>query len=196
MRHTLVPHGDTAEYSAVDDHLVAQKVTCAEHRQQAFKRDSEIFRDAESAYATVRLVQHPRKRKRSETSGIYLGADVDGLAGFVSAPRQRIGFLCLLPLRLCVVAVVQQACCMSSLLSLWVHVLMFRRPAFSLLSECFKDACHVPRDSMFQLGRCALNELRSRCFLAPLASSRLACPVPALHFLYGCVAWRRRHMCG
>ena len=166
------PRGPTAEYLAVDDHLVAQKVTFAEHRQQTFKRDTEIFRDAERAYTAVRLVQHPRKRKRNESSGVYLGADVDGLAGLVSAPRHRIGVLMLITAE-----VARRGCCsasmLSSLLGLWVHVLMFRRPAFSLLSSCFQDACHVPRDLVFQLGRKTLNELQSLSLLAPLFQADL-----------------------
>ena len=166
------PRGDTAEYLAVDDHLVAQKVTFAELRQQAFKRDSETFRDAERAYTSVKLIQHPKKRKRNETSGTYLGADVDGVAGLVSAPQHRIGVLMLITAE-----VVRRGCCsasmLSSLLGLWVHVLMFRRPAFSLLSECFRDACHVPRDCVFRLGRRSLNELHSLSLLAPLFQADL-----------------------
>ena len=71
--------------------------------------------------------------------------------------------------------VVRRGCCsasvLSSLLGLWVHVLMFRRPAFSLLSACFKDACHVLRESVFQLGRKTLNELHSLSLLAPLVQA-------------------------
>ena len=101
-----------------------------------------------------------------------MGADVDGVAGLVSAPRHRVGVLMLITAE-----VVRRGSCsasfLSSLLGLWVHVLLFRRPAFSLLSICFQEACHVPRDEVFRLDRRALNELQSLSLLAPLLQADL-----------------------
>ena len=161
----VFPRGPTFEFLSIDDHLTAQICTHHELKTEAPLRDTEIFNSSSSAYPKVGLVQHPKKQRRNVTSGTFLGADCDGLAGLISAPRHRIGVLVKLTLIL-----VQRGCCSSSMLSalvgLWIHVLMFRRPMFALLQAVFADARHEPRDAVFALHRDSLNELQSLCILA------------------------------
>ena len=129
------PRGPTMEFLSIDDHMTAQVCTLHEHKRKAKLRDSVIFESADSVYPKVGLVQRPKKRRRNVTSGIFLGADVNGLDGLVSAPRHRIGVLVRLTL-----VVVRKGCCSSSLLSallgLWIHILMFKAAALRSLASC------------------------------------------------------------
>ena len=83
-RHPF-PRGDTVEMLAIDDRVSVQILTKQQLRAQARLRDTEIFEASEVAYDAAGLVQHPRKRRRAETFGVYLGAEVHGLAGIQSA---------------------------------------------------------------------------------------------------------------
>ena len=178
------PRGGTAEYLAIDDHVVTQKVSQTELANAAPKRDTEIFVQAEAAYLDVGLVQHPRKRRRYQTSCICLGAEIDGLQGLVSAPRHRIGVLIAITAE-----VVRRGTCsgafLASLLGLWTHVLMYRRPMLALLDCAFVDSRHTPASTVFALSRNTLNELQALVFLGPLRSNRYACNLCALCLLYG-----------
>ncbi|CAE7242286.1 unnamed protein product [Symbiodinium sp. CCMP2592] len=164
------PRGDTAEYLAIDDHVVAQKVTRAELARGEPKRDSEIFSKAEGAYAEVGLVQHPRKRRRYQTSCICLGAEIDGIKGLVSAPRHRIAVLMTITAE-----VVRRGTCsgafLASLLGLWIHVLMYRRPMLALLDCAFADSRRTPATSVFALSRNTLNELQALVILGPIVQT-------------------------
>ena len=166
----VFPRGPTFEFLSIDDHLTAQICTYHEHKSEAPLRDTAIFKTSSLAYPKVGLVlvQHPKKQRRNVTSGIFLGADCDGRAGLISAPRHRVGVLLKLTLIL-----VQRGCCSSSMLSalvgLWIHVLMFRRPMLALLQAVFTDARHEPRDVVFALQRESLNELLSLCILGASA---------------------------
>ena len=166
------PRGGTAEFLAIDDHFVAQRVSLSAWRSGARDRDSVIFEKAAQAYRQVGLVQHEKKRKRQLSCGTSLGADVDGLAGVVSAPRHRVGVLCTLTTE-----IVRRGTCapkiLASLLGLWVHVLMFRRPVLCILNEAFKDAQASPAHVIRQLQRATLNELLSLTDLAPALQADL-----------------------
>ena len=89
------PRGPFYEFLAIDDHLGLQVCSKDFYRNGHPSRDTEVFTQAEKAYQIVGLVQHPNKKKRQVTSGIFLGAEVDGLLGRVSSPRHRVGLLML-----------------------------------------------------------------------------------------------------
>ena len=65
----------------------------------------------------------------------------------------------------------RKACCtpalLSSVIGLWVHVVMFRRPALALLGAAFTDARAEPKNEVRRLSRETLNELLSLVLLAP-----------------------------
>eukprot|EP00439_Symbiodinium_sp_Y106_P023662 s5662_g2.t3 len=175
------PRSSCVELLAIDDHLTAQLCTRGELRANSELRDTEIFCGSERAYPAVGLVQHPRKQHRNVTAGTFLGADIDGVAGLVSAPRHRIGVLMRIT---CTIA--RKGCCsselLSSLLGLWIHVLMFRRPALALLQSVFSDARRLPRSTVFQLQRESINELFSLCSVAPLLQADLRVDYPGYLF--------------
>ena len=54
------------------------------------------YAGADVAYKHVGLIQHETERKRYVKKGIFLGAQIDGEAGLISAPLHRIGVLTLL----------------------------------------------------------------------------------------------------
>ncbi|CAE7310120.1 unnamed protein product, partial [Symbiodinium necroappetens] len=179
--HFLGAAGDTAELLAVDDHVVAQKVTRDEFRAGTRARDTEIFEQAEKAYRDVQLVQHEKKRKRNLLQGIFLGAEVDGEVGLVGAPRHRTGVLMYLTCQLVSRGTATSAL-LASIIGLWIHVLMFRRPALCILSAAFVDAGHLPRDAVFPLSRQTLNELAALVVLGSVLQADLR--VEYTPFLY------------
>ena len=162
------PRAQTAELLAIDGHVVCQKVprrssarSDASHSgtfgcRGAALRDEIIFEKAERAYKDVGLIQH---------SATLLGAEVDGEEGFVAAPRHRVGVL-----MMATAVITRKGACtpalLSTVLGLWVHIVMFRRPALALLDFAFKDARLAPRDKVRALSRETLNELLSLTLLA------------------------------
>ena len=154
----VFPRGKTMEFLSIDDHMIAQVCALSEHKAHARLRATIIFEACDVAYPKVGLVQHPKQRRRDVTSETFLGADVNGLDGLISAPRHRIGVLSRLTS-----VIVRRGCCSSSLLSavlgFWIHLLMFRRPLFAILQAVFVDARREPRDEVFALQRESLNEL-------------------------------------
>ena len=124
------------------------------------------------------LIQHPRKRRRGVTSGVFLGAEVDGLLGRVSAPRHRIGML-----MLCTSIVARKGTCTPRLLSMivgaWVSVLMFRRPIMSVMQAVFNEASGRAQDDVIHLSQQARNELMVLSILGPVAQTDMrtaTCP--------------------
>ena len=99
-----------------------------------------------------------------------LGAELDGVAGTVGAPRARIIALVALTLRVCRLGRISPSG-FSSLLGCWVHVLLFRRPLLCVFSAVFRvPACD---DELLVLSPAVLDELLLICLLAPTAYTNL-----------------------
>ena len=166
------PRTDFVELLAIDDHIGIQKLDVRDFPQNPVLRDSEVFKAAEWAYKHVGLIQHERKRKRNQTQGILLGADFDGAAGKVMAPRSRLYFLSLLSL-----LVAHRGTCTKQLLQIllgcWVHALLFRRPLFSLMDHLFKDCQNRSANQIFCLSPKSRNELILLSLLSATAQSDL-----------------------
>lgn len=172
------PRGTFFEFLAIDDHVGAQIVSKSAFKAFSSLRDTEVFSRSEAAYKVVNLVQHPKKRRRNVTSGTFLGAEIDGLTGRVSAPRHRIGLL-----MLCTSIIVLKGHTtrriLSSILGCWISVLMFRRPILSVMSAVFAEGQHEPQDKVFKLSQQARNELLALSVLGPVAQTDLrtnTCP--------------------
>lgn len=167
-----VPRGDFIELLAIDDHVGIQRLPRASFKNNPYLRDSEIFDQATTAYKTVGLVQHEKKRKRNQTEGIILGADFDGLAGVVMGPRNRIAILSTLTL-----IVASKGTCTPKLLSIilgcWIHVLLFRRAMFAVIDQLFREGQGLPNDAVFCLSGQAVCELQMLAVLGPVAQSNL-----------------------
>ena len=175
------PRSSFLEWLSIDDHIGVQVVSKRHFKLGLPARDTEVFDRATKAYAEVGLVQHPKKKRRGVQQGVFLGAEIDGDQGLVSAPRDRIGTL-----MLCTMLVVQRGSCspnlLSSLLGCWIHVLMFRRPILSILSHSFNEGANRPRNEVFMLSRQCRNELAALALLGPMCVSDLRVGVaPAIY---------------
>ena len=152
------PRTAFCEWLAIDDHIGVQILDREDFKRDVPGRDTEVFDRAEGAYKQVGLVQHPKKKQRNVLSGIFLGAEVDGDKGLVSAPRDRIAAL-----MLCTVIIAQRGTTsprlLSSILGSWIHVLMFRRPISAIASHVFTEGVGRKAEEIFFLSRVARNEL-------------------------------------
>ena len=149
---------------SIDDHVGLQKLAIKDFPYQPKLRDTEVFEEAKHAYAKVGLVQHEKKRKRNQVRGIILGADFDGMAGVVMAPRSRVAVFSMLTIQ-----VALQGYCtpkvLSVLMGCWIHVILFRRVIFASIEQFFKEGQGLPQDQIFRLSA------RSRCELQVLLFS-------------------------
>ena len=166
------PRSATWEFLSIDDHLTAQVVSRAAWRSGQADRDTSIFAASEVAYKSVGLVQHPRKRRRDELRGVYLGAEADGETGIVGAPRCRIIVLMVLTALVARKGVASSSL-LASILGLWVHVFMFRRPVLALLNQSFLDSRREPLDQIMPLHRDTVNELLALSVLGPVLQTDL-----------------------
>ena len=170
-RHPF-PRSDFMEWLSIDDHIGIQVVTDSQFRNRVPLRDTAVFLGAERAYQAVKLVQHPKKKQREVSQGVFLGAEVDGTLGFVSAPRHRISVL-----MMCTVLVARRGTAsrrlLASLLGCWIHVLMFRRAVLAVVSHAFTDGIERPQNQIFSLSRETRNELLALSCLGPVCMSDL-----------------------
>eukprot|EP00435_Cladocopium_sp_Y103_P053469 s2702_g17.t1 len=170
-RHPF-PRTNFLEWLSIDDHIGIQVVSNSEFRNQVPLRDSVVFAGAERAYKQVKLVQHPKKKQRAVSDGVFLGAELDGKVGIVSAPRHRIAVL-----MLCTVLVAQRGFAsprlLASLLGCWIHVLMYRRAILAVLAHAFTDGRGLPQNQLFQLSRETRNELMALSCLGPVCMTDL-----------------------
>ena len=74
------------ECLSIDDHIGIQVVTENQFRNRVPLRDTAVFLGAERAYQAVKLVQHPKKKQREVSQGVFLGAEVDGKIGSFRTP--------------------------------------------------------------------------------------------------------------
>ena len=167
-----IPRTEFVELLAIDDHIGIQRVDTRIHSLETPLRDSHVFSAAEKAYQHVGLVQHPRKRKRNQTQGTLLGADFDGKAGRVMAPRCRILVLSLISMSISLRGTITQKL-LSVLLGCWIHVLMFRRSLFALVDQLFKETSPGSPDAIFCLSSAARAELQLLATVGMLAQSDL-----------------------
>ena len=166
------PRSLFAEWLSIDDHVGVQILSFDEFRRDVSLRDDDVFARAEIAYKQVGLVQHPKKKQRKVTSGIFLGAEIDGRKGFVSAPRHRIGTLMFITAIIARKGTASPRL-LSCILGCWIHVLMYRRPIMSILSNAFADGRGLPQDKVFCLSRATRNELLALIWLGPVCLADL-----------------------
>ena len=168
-RHPF-PRGDMVEMLAIDDRVSVQILTKQQLLAQARLRDTEIFEASEVAYDAAGLVQHPRKRRRAETSRVYLGAEVHGLAGIVAAPRVRVACLAWIT-----AIVALRGFCLSSWRHCWVCGFMFcfSGGLWAVLSAVFRDSRREPATQLFPLDPEARSELQALVWLSPLLQADL-----------------------
>ncbi len=165
-----IPRSEFVELLAIDDHVGIQRLPTSELELFPECRDSEVFARAQRAYQQVGLIQQEKKRKRFQTKGTILGADFDGVAGRVMAPRSRVIILASITLE-----IAQKGTCTPKLLSVvlgcWIHVLLFRRVFFALIDQLFKEGQGLKPHAIFHLSAKARCELQLIAALSPLVQT-------------------------
>lgn len=89
--------------------------------------------------------------RRREPHATVLGAEIDGDRGRVSAPRERVALLSFI------------ACIVIA-----THVVLFRRPVFSLLDAVYHEGENLPPDAVFRMSSQCSHELMLLCILSPV----------------------------
>ena len=167
-----IPRSDFIELLAIDDHVGIQRLKTPDLDLYPACRDTEIFDRAQTAYQQVGLIQQEKKRKRYKTQGTILGADFDGVAGKVMAPRSRIAILSAITLEIS-----RKGTCTPKLLSVllgcWIHILLFRRVFFALIDQLFKEGQGLKPNAIFKLSARARCELQLLAVLSPFVQSDL-----------------------
>ena len=170
----IIPRGPFYELLTIDDHIGLQKVL-----RNSFstvvdtKRDIEVFAASEQAYLDVKLVAHPGKRQRRVAAATVLGAEIDGEAGMVSAPRSRIALLMFTTMLVVKKRTVTRRV-LQSLLGCWIHACLFRRPVFSVMDCIFSEGIENSNpDCSFELSAMAVQELMMLVLLGPLLQADL-----------------------
>ena len=166
------PRSLFAEWLSIDDHVGVQILSFNDFKNDRKLRDDDVFARAEHAYKQVGLVQHPKKKQRKVTQGVFLGAEIDGRVGIVSAPRHRIGTLMFITSLIARKGTASPRL-LSCILGCWIHVLMYRRPIMSILSHAFADGRGLPQDKVFCLSRATRNELLALTWLGPVCMADL-----------------------
>ena len=167
-----IPRSDFVELLAIDDHVGIQRLPTADLELTPELRDSEVFKRAQDAYLQVGLIQQEKKRKRYQTQGTILGADFDGVAGKVMAPRNRIAILSAITLEIS-----RKGSCTPKLLSIvlgcWIHILLFRRIFFAIIDQLFKEGRGLKPNAIFRLSAKSRCELQLLAALSPFVQSDL-----------------------
>ena len=167
-----LPRSDHIEALAIDDHICLQKLPRDSLKHTPEARDSQVFSLASAAYSEVGLHQNRNKDKVACTSGVVLGAELDGELGVVSAPRDRV--LCLSFLTALVAHRGSGSReLLDSLVGSWTHVLLFRRPLFCIIGSLYQEGKGLPRNKVFRLSPQSRNELFLLSFLGCLSQASL-----------------------
>ena len=185
------PRGPTAEGVMVDDHVVTQVVPAGSSRAAAQARvakgaglgasfaDEDVQRCAERAYAAANLAPKASKAVRFEPRAEVWGAFVDGVRGAARSKLEVQWRALALTLDLLVLARASVGIWRAAV-SLWVHVLLFRRCGLSLLHDVFAFGGETvqsgqepdPRRVVPLRGRAA-SELLSLAVLSPFFETDL-----------------------
>lgn len=179
---TAIPRGPFYELLTIDDHIGLQKVPLGGPCTASFARDVEVFERAGKAYLDVGLTAHPGKRQRRVSSTVVLGAEIDGHRGRVSAPRSRIVLLSFLTAVILHKGHVTRKL-IQGLLGCWTHILLFRRPAFSIIDKLYSEGAEHHEDTVFKLSKESRNELLCLCLLAPVLQTNMRTSTPSTVYM-------------
>ncbi|CAE7256128.1 unnamed protein product [Symbiodinium sp. CCMP2592] len=181
-RHPI-PKTDTVELLSIDDHVTLQKLPLAKISTKPELLDTAIMNGATVAYKHTGLVLNDRKKRRNLLRGTVLGAELDGIAGLVGPPRDRVLSLALLSVVLAKRGHATREL-LDRIVGCWIHALTFRRPVFSVVDQLFREGLEFPRNQAFRLSSMARNELQMPgCLCSTLVCDLRATYDPNLYCL-------------
>lgn len=171
------PRGPFYELLTIDDPIGLQRVS------KDYSPLRSLPAAAQQAYTQMKLTAHPGKRQRQVETGVVLGAEIDGLAGRVSAPRARVAALCFITSIIVYKGVITRNI-LQGLLGCWTHVALFRRPVFAILDQVYHEGENLAGDVPFHMSNQCINELLMLSLLAPCMQTDLrAAPAPMLYMM-------------
>ena len=140
------PRGDFVEMLNIDDHTCAQLLREDGSTPSGLpRRDLPLFDRCDTAYGRAGLVAHPNKQIRGARHHTMVGCEIDGDAGFCSAPLLRITGLMRLSLLQLHLGVTEHRI-FSTIISSWVSVFMYRRPLLCTMVEVFRFLEDMPQE--------------------------------------------------
>ena len=167
-----IPRGPFFELLTIDDHIGLQKVKKDGSAPDKHGRDLQVFEAANSAYKQVGPTAHPGKMRRRAEHAVVLGAEVDGVVGRCSAPRERVALLSFITAVIIHKKLATRKL-LQGLLGCWTHALLFRRPLFAILDAVYHEGESFQGDVVFHLSEACCNELLLLCLLAPAMQTDL-----------------------
>ena len=167
-----LPRGDYLDVLFIDDHVGIEVCRPGQRPQ----RLPQVFDTAAAAYAAADVKVSAPKAVRETLGGTVLGARLDG-AGWISAPPAKVLLLMTLTLRM-----LRTSCTKRNLLECilgsWVFVLMFCRPALSVVEEAFRFLADLgPGTEIIRMPLRVRDELLALVTLGPLFFTDLKAPV-------------------
>lgn len=178
-----IPRGPFFELLTIDDHIGLQKIKKDRSEPEKHSRDLQVFEASNMAYQQVGLTAHPGKMRRRADHAVVLGAEIDGLRGRCSAPRERLALLSLVTAVIVHKRLATRKL-LQGLLGCWTHALLFRRPLFAILDVVYHEGESLQSDVVFHLSEACCSELMLLCLLAPTMQTDLRTDVaPALYML-------------
>ena len=135
--------------------------------------DEGAFKRSDAAYVSMGLERHPKKAKRGETHATFWGAEIDGSAGYVGAPRYKLAGLMYLLLVFASTGVTSIVT-LEMVAGQLAYACGFRRPLLAALCYVYRQQSpDGDRHSKFRMHPWARNELSCLAYLLPLACSDL-----------------------
>ena len=131
------PRGHLWEMLMVDDHVVTEDVRRGSNEDRF--ADDDVLEQSDAAYASENLKPKEAKRFRKKTKFTAIGARVDGDRGWASSKLEII----LLGVAMSTgIARTRRTTgsALTSAVSLWGHVLLFRRAAWCYFDEIYRVA--------------------------------------------------------
>ena len=198
------PRGSLSQGIYIDDHVLVQvlpRQRCrfvdgtVEYRRTARDSPSEddpqdevYFQRALDAYERAKVAPKPSKTVKNAASAKVLGGILDGWAGTMGSDRGKRILLADAAYRTARGGIATGQL-LGSIVGMWVHFAMFRRPMLCLMDKLFA----LPRDDRvgsFVLPSNAADELRLLACLSPLMESDLHARVEPRIYATDASPWR------
>ena len=184
------PNGRVCGGVMIDDFVVAARVPLSTHGacpgNRAAEHASELFTRAREAYKAAGVPDVDEKRRECVDDAVVWGCEIRGREGRVGSALLKRAGLAALSISIAASGV-GTGSLLSTVLGLWVDVLLYRRPAFALLDALprfvqGREEERVPR----VLPGPVVTELWGLAAIAPLLDTNIRAPVG--HQLFACDA--------
>ena len=123
----------------IDDRVGIQ-LACLNRRREFVGYDIGAFSISDAAYESMGHERHLKKAKRREVHATFWGAEVDGCAGYVGAPRYKLAGLMFLLLVFASTGITSIATS-EMVAGQLAYACGFRRPLLAALCYVYSHSC-------------------------------------------------------